>query len=241
MLDALPFSPCPPKAASFPIRAWVLAALAALLAPLPALAQECPTGQRRMTFPPEGYFEFWRNSTAGANSATEEWWFSESRQKRHERLPLNGGSFDEYFDFATQQVTIVQFSGSTIVECSRFTTPTQYQRPSVGPWCFQSVSSENLGGLLPVERWNRVNGFLVAQDVFAQRIGEDLIPLWLYNRESTTSHTAYMNFNAAVEDADFDLPCTPVDFPGSATEALRNLEARHGLPAGTLTGSEVVQ
>ena len=218
-------------------RSWALAALAAILA-LPAFAQECPTGQRRMTFPPDGYFEFWRYSTVGSNRATEEWWYSESRQKRHERLPLNGGSLDEYFDFATQQLTIVQYAGSTIIQCDRFTTPIQYQRPSVGPWCFQPVSEENLGGLLPVERWNRVSGIIVSQDVFAQRIGEELIPLWLYNRESSTIYTAYLNFNAEVDDADLDLPCTPVDIPGSASEALRDLETRHGLPPGTLTGTE---
>ena len=237
MLHALPISPCPSWAAGSRTRAWVLAALAALVA-LPAMAQECPTGQRRMNFPPDGYFEFWRHSTASSDRATEEWWYSEGRQKRHERLPLANGSLDEYFDFATQQLTIVQYSGTTIVECTRFTVTIQDERPSVGPWCFQFVSEENLGGLLPVERWNRISGFTVAQDVFVQRVGEELIPLWLYNRESTTIYTAYMNFSAVVDDADLDLPCTPIDFPGSPTEALSALEAKHGLPAGTLTGTE---
>jgi hypothetical protein len=227
------------------VRALMLCAGALVLALLsaPLLAQSCPAGQRLMTFPPEGYFEFWRHSTVSSNRATEEWWYSESRQKRHERLPLGNGSLDEYFDFAAQTLTLVQLTGGNIAQCDRFSVALTYVRPSVGhvvasenppAWCFSVVSDENLGGLLPVERWNRLNGLTVAQDVFAQRLGDDLIPLWLYNRESATVFTSFMNFSTVVDDADLDPPCTPIDIETNAADALRALEVEHGLPPGTL-------
>ncbi|MCB1628349.1 MAG: hypothetical protein KDI48_11500 [Xanthomonadales bacterium] len=224
--------------------------LLALLSAHSAIAQSCPAGQRLMTFPAEGYFEFWRHSTVSGNRATEEWWYSESRQKRQERLPLANGSLREYFDFTAQTITIVQVSGSNVVQCDRFSAALTYVRPSVGAvtnttsppaWCFSYVGDENLGGLLPVERWNRIDGFTVTQDVFAQRVGDELIPLWLYNRESTNIFTPFMNFSAVVEDADLDPPCTPIDMEIDAAVALRALEVEHDLPPGTLGGGEVGQ
>lgn len=191
-----------------------------------------------MTFPPEGYVEFWRRTTTGLDRSTEEWWYSEARQLRVERLTFSNGSLREYFDFTAQTITIVQTAGSSIVDCTRYPTTTTYSRPSVGPWCFGYVSDENLGGLLPVERWNRVNGIAVSQDVFAQRVGDELIPLSLFNRDSITIYTAYLNFSPVIEDSDFELPCTPVIGGTSAIEALRALEIQHDLPPGTLTGAE---
>lgn len=209
-----------------------------------AFAQSCPAGQRLMTFPPDGYFEFWRHSTASADRATEEWWYSESRQKRQERLPLANGSLREYFDFTAQTITIVQVSGSNVVQCDRFSVALTYVRPrvdpfSTNPWCFGYVGDENLGGLLPVERWSRVSGVTVLQDVFAQRVGDELIPLWLFNRESATIFTSYLNFSTVVDDADLDPPCTPIDMEIDAADALRALEVEHGLPPGTLGVGEM--
>lgn len=232
-----------------PSRRWSLmhtlacCAVVAILAVLPerpASAQSCPAGQREMTFPPEGYFEFWRRTTASLNRSTEEWWYSEARQLRVERLPFANGSFSEYFDFTAQTVTIVQIAGSSIVDCTRYPTDslTVYSRPSVGPGCFGYVSDENFGGLHPVERWVRVNGIAVSQDVFAQRVGDELIPLTLFNADSTTIYTAYLNFSPVVEDSDFEPPCTPVDGEISVTEALQEIEIQHDLPPGTLTDPE---
>ena len=211
-----------------------------------AIAQSCPAGQRLLSFPPEGYFEYWRSTSTGLNRSTEEWWYSESRQKRHERLPFSNSFLSEYYDFTTQKLTVVEIAGSNILQCNRFSITQSYARPrvdtfSTNPWCFSYVSDENLGGLLPVERWNRISGITVAQDVFAQRVGDELIPLSLFNRESTTISTQYMNFNAVVQDTDLDPPCTPIDMEIDAAVALRALEVEHDLPPGTLGGAEVGQ
>ena len=227
--------------ASSPVTArsfWlVLAALAATLA-LPAFAQECPAGQRRMAFPADGHFEFWRSTSTGVDLTKEEWWYSESRQKRRERLPFAGGALTEYFDFAEQTLTVVETGpGGEIVRCDQFPTTLTFSRPSAGTACYELVEGANAGGLLPVERWVERVGVLVAREVLAERVGEELIPLRLFNRQSTTIDTLYMNFRATVDDAELELPCTPTVLSGPAEDALRAAETRHGLPPGTLTGT----
>lgn len=228
--------------ASSPVRAgslWLaLAALAALFAP-PAFAQECPAGQRRMTFPADGHFEFWRYISTGVDLTKEEWWYSESRQKRRERLPFAGGAMTEYFDFAEQTLTVVETGpGGEIVRCDQFAVTVTFSRPSAGTACYELAEEANAGGFLPVERWVERVGVLVAHEVLAERVGEELIPLRLFNRQSITIDTLYMNFRATVDDAELELPCTPTVIPGSAENALRAAETRHGLPPGTLTGTE---
>ena len=212
---------------------FALPMLAAVLTP-PAFAGACPAGQRQMVFPAESRFEYWRYSTVSSNFARELIWSSESRQQRLERLPLFGGNLDEYFDFGAQTLTLVQYNGGTVAQCNQFAIADSFSRPSVGSACFAFAGNANEGGLLPVERWVVQNSTGVDQDVIAERLGEELLPLRLFDRTSATIHVAYMNFSSEVEDADFVLPCTPTVQPGSADEALRELEDQLDLPTGTL-------
>lgn len=227
-------------------RALVSVALAAMAVGAaiaePASAQECPAGQQPMCFPAESYFVFWRYSTASINAAREEVWHSESRQRRRERLPLGGGSLNEYFDLAAGTLTLVQYAGSTIVDCSQFEISQTPGRPCVTGGCYSFVEEANVGGFLPVERWWIREGATVNQDVFAQRVGDDLVPLWLYNRQSATIYTSYVDYRGDLDDADLELPCEPVVIPTAAgTALLRSLETEHGLAPGGLGGSEVAE
>ncbi|MCB1590214.1 MAG: hypothetical protein KDI56_14995, partial [Xanthomonadales bacterium] len=215
-----------------------LLCLTAMLPP-PAFAGACPAGQRQMVFPAESRFEYWRYSTVSSNFARELIWSSESRQQRLERLPLFGGNLDEYFDFGAQTLTLVQYNGGTVAQCNQFAIADSFSRPSVGSACFAFAGTANDGGLLPVERWVVQNGSGVDQDVIAERLGEELLPLRLFDRTSSTIHVAYMNFSSEVEDADFVLPCTPTVQSGSADEALRELEDQLDLPTGTLGNSNL--
>lgn len=233
MVQTLPVASPPGLIALSLFRCLAITALA--LFALPAYAQSCPAGQRRMVFPPEGHFEYWRNTSTGVDRTVEEWWYSESRGKRRERLPFSNGTLDEYFDFAAQTITQVTVTGGTITQCAQFTVSQTFSRPSIGTGCFEHVSDENLGGLLPVERWYQRSGITVTMDVIALRLGEDLLPLQLFNRLSATIYTAYLNFTAEIEDSDFSLPCTPIPMSGSRETALRDTEIQLGLPAGTLT------
>ena len=233
MVQTLPVATPPRSMAAILCRCLAITVLA--LFALPAFSQSCPTGQRSMVFPPEGHFEYWRHTSTGVDRTVEEWWYSESRGKRRERLPFTSGTLDEYFDFAAQTFTQVTVTGGTVTQCVQFPISQTFSRPSIGTGCFEHVSDENLGGLLPVERWYQRSGITVTMDVIALRLGEDLLPLQLFNRQSATIYTAYMNFSAEIEYSDFSLPCTPTLMSGSLETALRDAEIQLGLPAGTLT------
>lgn len=216
----------------------------------PVLAQSCPAGQAPICFPDEVHFEYWRYTVNAVRFARELVWFSTSRQRLRDQIPFGAGVLDQYFDFEAQTLTVVQANpDGTFGQCNQFADTESYETVCFG--CMQPTGEDpTIGGIFPLEQWYIVDGSIVRRDVTAYRVGETLIPLRLVDRQSTTFLSEFMNLRTEVDDADFELPCTPIVITrAQGTDLLRDLERAEGLPPGTLgrslahalSGSEVGQ